>query len=125
MSRTPHPFFRGPISWHSKLEDALNEARQSHRIVLLAHCQAKCEGSRALVEKVLCKEELAEMIEKNFVPLASDSDHPDPEIAAILATLPKTAPTPVCVYLNSDGQVLKSTAGGRHPAVLLNDLQQA
>jgi hypothetical protein len=31
----------------------------------------------------------------------------------------------VCIYLSAAGRVLLSTAGGRPPAVLLNDMMQA
>jgi hypothetical protein len=43
-------------------------------------------------------------------------------VAEIVGTLPVRAPTPLIAYLSVDGRVLGSTAGGRPPAVLLNDM---
>ena len=125
MSRAPHPFFSGPIAWHTQFREAGDEAREKDRMIMVAICRLKCAASRALVEKVLRKDELAEVIDRDFVPLACDADHLEPEVAELLARLTVKEPTPVCIYLTRDGRVVQSTAGGRHPAVLLNDLIQA
>ncbi len=125
MARAPHPYFTCPISWHTKLADAMADAREHDRLVMILHSRVQCGGSRALVEKSLRKDELSEVIERDFVPLASDADHPEPDVLALIAGLPAKEPTPLCIYVSTDGRVVQSSAGGRHPAVLLNDLQQA
>jgi hypothetical protein len=117
-----HPHFASALSWHRRLADALAEARVSGRRIFVQHGQARCAASRAMVEKVLAKDELAEYVAANYVLCASDALAPEPEVAALLAALPKREPTPVCLYLDATGRLLSSTAGGRPAAVLLNDL---
>jgi hypothetical protein len=117
-----HPYFSSALRWHTRLHDALTEARERGLKVFVQHGRQLCGGSRALVERTLAKEEVAEVMAAHFVAVASDADAPDPEVARIVAALPKHEPTPVCVYLDADGHVLASTAGGRPPAVLLNDM---
>ena len=113
------------IHWHDRLDEALAEARASNRRVLLVHGRATCGGTRALVEKTLAKEEIAEFLNGHFVALAGDADHPAAGLEAIVAGLARREPTPLCVYLGADGAVLSATAGGRPPAVLLNDMLDA
>ena len=117
-----HPYFSSALSWHVRLADALAEARARGLKVFVQHGRQLCGGSRALVERTLAKEEVAEVMAKHFVTVASDADAPDPDVARLVAELPKKEPTPLCIYLDADGHVLASTAGGRPPAVLLNDM---
>jgi hypothetical protein len=123
--RHPHFEDRRALWWHDRLADALAAAREKKLRVLVQIGRRSCGGSRALVEKNLAKDEIAEFASAHFVTLAADADALEPELAALVATLPKREPTPLCIYLSSDGRVLLSTAGGRPAAVLLNDLVEA
>jgi hypothetical protein len=117
-----HPWFVSPLDWHAHLDEALAAARADGKRVFLLCGRASCGGSRALVERTLAKDEIAEYTAQHFVLMASDADAPAPEVAALVDGLAQKAPTPVCIYLDGDGRLLGSTAGGRPPAVLLNDL---
>jgi hypothetical protein len=117
-----HPYFTSGLRWRTRLDEALREAKSGGKKVLVVHGQRQCSGTRALVERTLAKEEVEEMVVRHFVALASDGEAVEPAVAQLLAGLPRVTPTPVCVYLSADGAVLASTAGGRPPAVLLNDL---
>ena len=122
-----HPYLQVGklVAWLDALPAACAAARESGRRVLLVHGRATCGGTRALVEKTIAKEEIAEFLNRHFVAVASDADHPSAEVEALLAQLPRREPTPVCAYLGADGRLLHSTAGGRPPAVFLNDLTDA
>jgi hypothetical protein len=126
MSRSPHPFFVSPIAWHHDLASALATARESGRHVFVVHGGRTCTGTRQLVERTLAKQELSEFVDANFEPLVSDAEATAPEIATLIGTLAIKQPTPLCLYLSTDGTaVVHSTAGGRPPAVLLNDMLTA
>jgi hypothetical protein len=125
MPEGRHPFFTSPLTWFTDLDEARREAESRKQRVFVAHGHRHCSGTRALVERTLAKEELEEFVRQHFVAVASDSDAPSPALASIVAALPKHEPTPVCIYLSAAGRVLLSTAGGRPPAVLLNDMMQA
>ena len=122
-----HPYFldRRAVFWHASLGDALALAASSGKRVFIQYGRQRCEGSRALVEKTIVKDEIAEFLREHFECLAVDADLATPEVAAIVAGLPKREPTPVCIYLAGDGRVLHSTAGGRPAAVLLRDFTEA
>jgi uncharacterized protein YyaL (SSP411 family) len=121
-----HPHFISPVSWHRSYGEALAEAQANGRCVFLQHGQRTCGGSRALVEKVVGKEEIAEYLAAHFVCLASDADAVAPEVEALLARSPtKLERTPWCLYLSPDGRLLHATSGGRPAAVFLTDLIEA
>jgi Protein of unknown function, DUF255 len=125
MSAGQHPYFTSGLRWHTQLADGLADAGARGLKVFLAHGHRFCGGTRALVERTLAKEEVAEMMERHFVCVASDGEQLTPEVAALIEQLPKKEPTPLCLYLDAAGTLLASTAGGRPPAVLLNDMLNA
>ena len=116
---------RAAVSWHRSLAPALEEAGQAGKCILVQLGHKDCGGSRALVERVIPKEEITEALRAGFVCVCQDSANIDPPIAERLATLPRREPTPVCMFLDSSGRVVHSTIGGRPPAVFLRDLTEA
>ena len=127
MSEGRHPYFldRHAVSWHTRLGDARTAAAETERHIFILHSRPGCEGSRALVEKIIVKDEIAAVLREHFECVASDTRALEAEVGALLGTLPKQEPTPLCIYLSSDGRLLHSTAGGRPAAVLLRDLTEA
>jgi hypothetical protein len=120
-----HPHFVSPLSWHTDLAEACAEAARTGRMILVVHGAATCAGTRGFVERTMAKEEIVGLLRQRFVVLASDAERPADVLAGVLARAPRLAPTPVCLYLSSGGELSFSTAGGRPPAVLVNDLLQA
>lgn len=122
-----HPHFDDQRSayWHTSLAEALGQAAGTGKRVFLQVGRLGCGGSRALVEKTIPKEEIAGFLAEHFVCVAVSSEDPGPEVAAILGGLPRSAPTPVCVYLDAGGRAVHSTVGGRPAAVFLRDMTEA
>lgn len=116
---------RRAVSWHHTLDSALQEAAQSGKCILVQLGRADCGGSRALIERVIPKEEITEALRDGFVCVCVEITSPDPAITDRLATLPRREPTPVCMFLDGAGRVVHSTIGGRPPAVFLRDLTEA
>ena len=117
-----HPWFSSALGFHRRLDEALAEAGAGGKRLMMVVGKPTCGGTRALVERTLAKEEIEEFTREKFALLAADVDALEPRVAEIVAGLTVRAPTPLIVYLASDGRVLGSTAGGRPPAVLLNDM---
>lgn len=117
-----HPHFSSALAWHTTFDAALADAVANQKRLMLVVGRQTCGGTRALVERTLSKEELEEFTPRHFALLAADSDALEPRVAEIVAQLPVKAPTPLIAYLAVDGRVLGATAGGRPPAVLLNDM---
>jgi hypothetical protein len=117
-----HPWFTSGLPWYTLLDEAQAEAARDGKRLMLVVGRALCAGTRALVERTLAKEELEEYTRQHFALLAVDADQPPARVAEIIAKLPVRAPTPLIAYVTTDGRVVGSTAGGRPPAVLLNDM---
>jgi len=117
-----HPWFSSALLWHTTLDGAIGEATASGKRLMLVVGRATCGGTRALVERTLAKEELEQFTREKFALVAADADGLEPRAREIFDALPVKAPTPVIAYLSVDGRVLVATAGGRPPAVLLNDM---
>jgi uncharacterized protein YyaL (SSP411 family) len=116
---------RHAVSWHHTLSPALNEARAAGKCVLVHISRADCGGSRALIERILPKEEITFALRADFVCVCNDAKQLDPDIAAQLQAAPRHEPTPVCLYLDGSGRLLYSTVGGRPAAVFMSDLTEA
>lgn len=116
---------RRATDWYAALPAALAAAAAARKCVFLHISRRDCGGSRALVERVLPKEEIAEELNAGFVCLCCDQQALPPDIETLVAALPRREPTPLCLYLDGDGRLLHSTVGGRPPAVFLRDLTEA
>lgn len=124
MSR--HLFFddRASVPWVGSLAEALTLAAQNGKRVFVQIGSRDCGGSRALVEKVIPKEEIAEELGAGYVCVCADVGALSPELAALAAAAPKREPTPLCLYLSAEGKLVHSTVGGRPAAVFLRDLTE-
>src|SRR4051812_12449540 len=120
--RHPHFDDRHSVDWFPDVASAVEEAQRSGRRILVVHGGEKCGGTRALVERNLVKQEIADYLNQHFVAVASDPARPDSAVSALLPLLPKHEPTPVLIYLDSELRVVHSTVGGRPAAVLLNEM---
>ena len=127
MAAGDHPYLDVGrlVRWQRSVDEALAAARDAGKRVLLVHGRATCGGTRALVEKTIAKEEIADFLNEHFIGLAGDADAPEPALTELIARVPRQAPTPLCIYLAPDGRIVHSTAGGRPPAVFLNDMTDA
>lgn len=126
--RHPHFNDRRAAFWYGSLSEGIEQAQLTGKRVFVQYGRQSCGGSRALIEKTLLKDEIAEYLNAHFVAVAVDADAPDADVAVLLPSLPKREPTPICIYLASDtatGRLLHSTAGGRPAAVFLQDMTEA
>src|SRR5262245_58168682 len=111
-----HPYFQSTPIWHHDLAEALG----ADNPVLAVVSRITCAGSRALVEKTMSKDEVAEYLEQHFVCCAVEADALPETLAPLVRDkLPADARTPFCVYLDPSGRFLHATAGGRPAAVFL------
>lgn len=120
-----HPYFQCQPIWWPSLTDAQREAAASGRRVFLTIGRIDCGGSRALVEKTLSKEEIFDYLTERFACVALDADRLGDVEQALVARMRNHERTPFCLYLDAEGGLVMETAGGRPPAVFLNDLVEA
>src|SRR5262245_14085253 len=121
-----HPWFTSGLGWHTSLDAALADATAAKKRLMMVVGRATCAGTRALVERTLAKEELEQFTREKFALVAADYDALEPRAREIVDGLTVKAPTPLIVYIapndEKGGHVVGATAGGRPPAVLLNDM---
>ncbi len=123
--KTPHPHFddRGALSWHTKLADALAEAKATGKFVFIEFGRFACGSCFALVETVLPQPPIAALLNEHFVCVASDCDHPEPEVMQIgRQHMPHARSLPFVLYLDSNGNFLYGTTGGRSAEAFKADL---
>lgn len=125
-----HPFFddRAAVSWHYTLAEGAAAAAANGQRIWIAVTHPDCGGSRALIERVLPKEEISEELRAGFACVCADARDPEPAVAALLSQAPRREPTPVSLYAAAEEggpRLVHSTAGGRPAAVFLCDLTDA
>lgn len=122
-----HLYFddRAAVPWHRSLAAALFQARDQGKRVLIVIGRRDCGGTRALIEKIVPKQEIADELRASFVCVCSDQGSQEEAVSALTHHAPRREPTPLCLYTNADGRLLHSTVGGRPAAVFLRDLTEA
>ncbi len=120
-----HPYFDDKgLRWHTKLADALAEAKRDGKHVLVEFGRKACSNCRSLVEAVMPSPDVRAEVEAHFVLLASDCDAPEKEIVRIGAEhMSHARSLPFVLYLDPDGAFVFGTQGARNKQALLHDLQ--
>ncbi len=119
-----HPHFEDHgLAWHTKLEDALEQAKREGKHVLVEYGRERCGQCRTLVQNVMPSPAVRAELEKHFVLLATDCDAPEEAVRAIGAKhMSHARSLPFVMYLRSDGSFVTGTQGGRDPHTFLHDL---
>lgn len=119
-----HPHFEDKgLKWHTKLADALAEAQRDGKHVLVEYGRSACGNCRTLVQNVMPHPQIKAELDKHFVLLATDCDHPEEAVRAIGAKhMSHARSLPFVMYLRSDGSFVFGTQGGRDPHGFLHDL---
>ncbi|GAC1351449.1 MAG: hypothetical protein NVS3B20_05230 [Polyangiales bacterium] len=122
MSSHPHFDDKG-LRWHTKLEDALAEAKKDGKHVLIEYGRETCGNCRSLVTAVMPSAHVRPEIEAHFVLLAADCDNPEPGVRTIGAHhMAQARSLPFVMFLNSEGQFVYGTQGARDAHTVLHDL---
>ncbi len=119
-----HPHFDDKgLKWHTKLSDALAEAKASGKHVLIEYGRAACGNCRTLVQNVMPHPAIRAELDKNFVLLATDCDAPEPDVRAIGAKhMSHARSLPFVMYLRNDGEFVFGTQGARDAHGFAHDL---
>jgi hypothetical protein len=117
-----HPYFQSQPIWQPSLTEGLREAAAQGKRVFLTIGRIDCGGSRTLIEKTISKEEIFEYLVERFACVALDAGALPADVQALVSRMKSGAKTPLCLYVDASGALVLDTAGGRPPAVFLNDL---
>jgi hypothetical protein len=121
---TSHPHFddRGTLSWHTRWSSALAQARAEHKKLFIECGRELCGNCRALVQGVVPHPEIAPLLQRHFVALASDCDDPEDEVLALANQLEDASMLPFVLFADEDGRFLAGTSGAVNPLAFKQSL---
>lgn len=120
MSRArPHPHFddRGTLDWHTRLGDALAQAKREGKHVLVELGREACSQCRSFVQSVVPRPDVAPILQQHFVALASDADDTEPEVEEIAMNLEDATMLPFVLFVDADGRFLDGFSGAVNPVL--------
>jgi thioredoxin-related protein len=122
---TPHPHFddRGTLSWHTRFESALAEAKAHEKLVFIEMGREQCSQCRNLVQSVVPFPEVALLLREHFVALASDCDEPEESVLELAHNLEDAYMLPFVMFVDSDGKFLAGSSGAVNPLLFKRTLE--
>jgi thiol:disulfide interchange protein len=94
------------IAWHSDLAAALNEARSTHKRVLVDFSASWCPPCIAMKHEVWPDADVARAIDSSYVALAVDADRDNG-----LSARYQVEGIPAVLILDADGRIIKRNDG--------------
>ncbi|MEZ5973506.1 MAG: thioredoxin family protein [Planctomycetota bacterium] len=125
-SKNPHPHFndRDTLDWHVTLEGAKESARRTGRMIFIEFGRKACSQCKSLVEAVLPRPDVSDLLQNHFVALAADADADDPEILRIASHLEDAMMLPFVMFTDAEGQFLDGYSGASTPPYLIKTLEK-
>jgi len=122
MSSHPHFDDKG-LNWHTKLADALADAKKNGKHVLIEYGRKACSNCRTLVSNLLPSPQVRPEIDEHFVLLATDCDQPEADVRSLGAKhMSHARSLPFVMYLDAEGKFIFGTEGPRDTRALLHDM---
>lgn len=115
--KTSHPHFddRGTLSWHTKFDDALAQARAEKKLVFIEMGREACGQCRTLVQGVVPRPEIAPLLQEHFVALASDADETEDAVLQLAYRLEDAMMLPFVIFADAEGRFLTGSSGAVNP----------
>ncbi|MEO6709777.1 MAG: thioredoxin family protein [Planctomycetota bacterium] len=114
-SRRTHPHFddRGTLDWHTHWSEALAAARAADKLVFVEFGREQCGNCRALVQGVVPHAQVAPILERHFIALASDCDDPEDGVSDLAMNMPDAMMLPFAIFADSQGRFLAGSEGAQ------------
>ena len=111
--RRPHPDFddRGTLDWHTRWAEAAAAAQASGKLIFVDMGRELCSQCRTLVQSVVPHPQVAPLLERHFVALASDCDDAEDQVIALAEQLPDATMLPFVMIAAPDGRLLGGHSG--------------
>ncbi len=122
----PHPTFddKGTFDWHTEIGKALSEAQTDGKRLLIEYGREQCSQCRALVQAVLPRPEIAELVASSFVLLAADCDDAEEDVEELALKLEDAMQLPFVLIIDEHGQFLEGFSGVIEPERLRRTLER-
>ena len=111
----------GKINWALSYDMAKNIAAKEHKLVMVDIALTHCPPCRYLAENVYSNEEVANYINKNFIPVfyLADKDSIPLEVQTYF-----TGSTPTILFIKPNGELFYRFLGARPPKIFLQILKE-
>ncbi len=111
----------GKVNWSISYQSAKSIAAKEHKLVMVDIALTNCPPCRYLATKVYTNSQVANYINKNFVPVfyLADKDSIPTEVQNYF-----TGSTPTILFIEPNGKLFTYFVGAREPADFLAILQK-
>jgi thioredoxin-related protein len=123
-----HPHFddHGAVRWHLDYAKAVAEARATGKRILIESGRTACAGCRALVEEIIPRPEIRDLLNVHFICMADDCDRMDAAVRALaLSHLPRARTLPFILLVDANGRWLGGSSGKTTAEAFLELLRAA
>jgi len=122
----PHPHFndKGTLDWHTSWKEAQASAKAEGKLVFIEFGREACGQCRALVQGAVPHPEIAPLLQRHFVALASDCDDAEYEVEVIAGQLEDAYMLPFVLFADADGTFLGGSSGAVNPLSLKRTLEK-
>jgi len=111
----------GKVNWAMSYEMAKNLAKKENKLIMVDIALTTCPPCKYLAKNVYTNQEVADYINKNFVPVfyLADQDRIPPEVADYFS-----GSTPTIMFIKPNGELFKVFIGARPPNIFLQILKE-
>jgi hypothetical protein len=125
--RAPHPHFddRGTLHWHTRWKSALAQAQAEDKGIFVEVGRLQCSQCRTLVQGIVPRPEIAELLRSRYVALAADADDMEPEVEELASKLSDAYMLPFVLLADAQGRYVDGSSGMVDPRRLAESLERA
>jgi thioredoxin-related protein len=125
-AQRPHPYFddHGTLDWHTRWKSALAAAAADKKLVVVEFGREACGLCRTFVQNVMPHREIAPLLKKHFVALASDCDDPEDEVIELAQNLDDAQMLPFVLFADASGKFLRGSSGAVDPVSFKRTLEE-
>ena len=125
MSSHPHFDDKNTLEWHEDWEEALAAAKRDGKKIFIEMGRELCGNCRNLVQSIVPKPAVAELLKQNFVALASDADDPQqPVLDLAMEHLSDAMMLPFVMFTDAEGRFLAGGHGAVDPTAFERVLRE-
>jgi thioredoxin-related protein len=126
LTPRPHPYFddRGTLDWHTRWADALAAAAAEKKVLMVEFGREACGLCRAFVQNVVPHPQIAPLLERHVVALASECDDPEDEVLELAQHLEEAEMLPFVLFADATGKFLRGSSGAVNPLSFKRALEE-
>jgi len=124
--RRHHPHFddRGTLSWHTRYDDALAQAKRENKKLFIDMGREQCGQCRTLVQAIVPRPDVAPLLQEHFVALSADADETEDAVLKHAYELEDAYMLPFVMFVDGDGKFIEGMSGAVNPISFASRLKR-